>query len=529
MTMIDEHGIGPLRELLRLVRGYSGRAGGLVVLKLIATLCEAGYPVAVGFGVGAIVARDIAELWSATAALAGLVFIRIALSVAAHVVGKRLEIGLGLRLKRQVAEHVAATPGARDVGETLEIASEDTTTLSETGNVLVSLVVSSVVYVVVAVFLLAQSPLLGLVIMAAAPILAVGMPMLVKPLSARLARHRELAGGVSAMSVDAARGLTVLKGVGGERVFLDRFAAVSADMRTAGLLVAGVRAVIDGVKIALPALVVVVVLAVGLAQLASGAITSGQLVAFYGLALYLVAPVAGAVNAVQEVAPLLVAAERMGSLLRGEADTEPVAGVREGGADSGLSIEGIGERLVVVIGTDRESLPGLARRLAADAVGPGQVLVATGGDYIFEGTVREHFGSDIAPDVVRAASEAAQAQDVIRYLGGMDGLLADAGGNLSGGQRQRMALARALARRPEGLVLIEPTTAVDAATEAEISARLSDVRAGMITVVVADSPCFLRAAGCVVLATGEGLEAGTHDRLLERSAAYRSLMEEVLA
>lgn len=528
MTMTDDRRVRPSTELFRLVRGYGGRAGGLVVLKLISTLCEAAYPVVLGFGVGCIVARDTAGLWLATGALAGLVLVRIALSVAAHAVGKRLEIGLGLRLKRRVAEHVAATPGARDIGETLEIASEDTATLSETGNVLVSLVVSSVVYVVVAIVLLMQSPLLGLVILAAAPILAVGMPALVKPLSARLTRHRELAGAVSAMSADAARGLTVLKGVGGERVFLDRFTAVSADMRAAGLRVAGVRALIDGVKIALPALVVVVVLAVGLAQLASGAITSGQLVAFYGLALYLVAPVAGAVNAAQEIAPILVAAERVGRLLTGSKAPEPVASRHDGSADPRVSIEDIRAGLVVVTGSDHDSLPGLARRLAA-AAGSGQVLVATGGDYIFEGTVREHFGSGTAADTAHMASEAAQAQEVIRCLGGMDGMLADAGGNLSGGQRQRMALARALARQTDALVLIEPTTAVDAATEAEISARLYDLRSGMITVVVTDSPCFLRAAGFVVLATGEGLETGTHDEMLARSSAYRSLTEEVLA
>ncbi|GAA2067423.1 ABC transporter transmembrane domain-containing protein [Leifsonia soli] len=528
MAENGDRSIRPITELRGLVRGDGVPAAGLVLLKLVSTLCEAGFPVALGFGVAAISAADITALWGATLGLAALVFARVVLSVVAHVVGKRLEIGLGVRLKRRVAEHVAKAPGGRDLGETLEIASEDTATLSDIYNVVVSLVVSSTVYVVVGVFLLLQSPLLGLVILAAAPILALGVPVMVKPLSRRLARHRDLAGAVSTMSVDAATGLKVLKGVGGERVFLDRFTAMSGEMRSAGLRVAGVRALIDGVKIALPAIVVLLVLGIALAQLASGAITNGQLVAFYGLALYLVAPVSAAVNGAQEVAPIVVAAERVGRLLRSSGDFEPRA---SGGYAGPIPPSpSSAKELVAITGPDSESLVSLAESLAADATDLRPRLIATGADYIFEGTIRDHFGAHIPEEVCLRVSEVAQATDIIRNLGGMEGVLDDNGGNLSGGQRQRMILARALARQPDVLVLIEPTTGVDAATEASISTRLRESRAGKTTIVVTDSPCFLRAADRVVFASTDGtVEVGTHEQLMERSSMYRTLAEEVLA
>ena len=62
--------------------------------------------------------------------------------------------------------------------------------------------------------------------------------------------------------------------------------------------------------------------------------------------------------------------------------------------------------------------------------------------------------------------------------GGWQGVIDERGRGLSGGQRQRLVLARALAADPEILVLVEPTSAVDAHTEAMIAARLAEHRRG---------------------------------------------------
>ena len=87
-------------------------------------------------------------------------------------------------------------------------------------------------------------------------------------------------------------------------------------------------------------------------------------------------------------------------------------------------------------------------------------------------------------------------------------------------------LARALTGDPEVLVLVEPTSAVDAHTEARIAARLRDHRAGRTTVVTTSSPLMLDAVDEVAfLRDGVVVATGTHADLLRRPCpAYRAVV-----
>jgi ABC-type multidrug transport system fused ATPase/permease subunit len=96
------------------------------------------------------------------------------------------------------------------------------------------------------------------------------------------------------------------------------------------------------------------------------------------------------------------------------------------------------------------------------------------------------------------------------------------GRSLSGGQRQRLVLARALLSDAEILVLVDPTSAVDAHTEARIARRLREARRGRTTVILTTSPLVLDQADRVVfLEAGRAVATGTHRELLRTSAAYR--------
>ena len=86
-------------------------------------------------------------------------------------------------------------------------------------------------------------------------------------------------------------------------------------------------------------------------------------------------------------------------------------------------------------------------------------------------------------------------------------------------------LARALSADPEILVLVEPTSAVDAHTEARIASRLGEHRAGRTTVVTSSSPLMLAAADVVAfLADGRIVANGTHAELLDMNAEYRRVV-----
>ena len=121
----------------------------------------------------------------------------------------------------------------------------------------------------------------------------------------------------------------------------------------------------------------------------------------------------------------------------------------------------------------------------------------------------------------------ASTDDIFEALpDGLDTLVAERGRTFSGGQRQRLVLARALAGDPEILVLVEPTSAVDAHTEARIAARLRGHRTGRTTVVVSSSPLVLDAVDEVAfLRGGRVVAAGTPRATCSRpTPAYRAVV-----
>lgn len=157
-----------------------------------------------------------------------------------------------------------------------------------------------------------------------------------------------------------------------------------------------------------------------------------------------------------------------------------------------------------------------------------RILVSDNAPQVFAGTLKgavDPHGRLTREQAERALYTAA-ADDVFDALpGGWQGVLDERGRGLSGGQRQRLVLMRALAADPEVLVLVEPTSAVDAHTEASIAARLGSHRAGRTTVVMTASPLLLHHADEVVLIVdGTVRERGRHAQLLAGSPAYRSVV-----
>jgi ABC-type multidrug transport system, ATPase and permease components len=156
------------------------------------------------------------------------------------------------------------------------------------------------------------------------------------------------------------------------------------------------------------------------------------------------------------------------------------------------------------------------------------VLVSDTAPQVFAGTLRD--AVDPLGRLTRSGAElalhTAAAEDVFDAMpGGWQGELDERGRGLSGGQRQRLVLMRALAADPEVLVLVEPTSAVDAHTEARIAERLAPHRDGRTTIVMTASPLLLHHADDVILLEdGKATTRGRHVDLLASSAAYRSVV-----
>ncbi|WP_338848999.1 ABC transporter ATP-binding protein [Massilia sp. W12] len=147
--------------------------------------------------------------------------------------------------------------------------------------------------------------------------------------------------------------------------------------------------------------------------------------------------------------------------------------------------------------------------------------------FLTDGTVRENiaYGVEATDAQIEAAARAAEAHDFISALPqGYATQIGERGQKLSGGQRQRLALARALLKNPEILVLDEATSAVDNETEAAIQRSLDVVTQNRSTLIIAHRLSTVRHAHQIhVLEAGRIVESGEHDSLLAKNGVYAQL------
>jgi ABC-type multidrug transport system fused ATPase/permease subunit len=391
---------------------------------------------------------------------------------------------------------------------------------------------------------------LGVLVLVGVPILVLLLGFVIRPLQARQREQREEVGHLTALGADTAAGLRVLRGIGGEQAFLARYRQRSQAVRHTGVRVALPQSTLDAAQVFVPGLFVVLVTWLGARFAVSGEIDPGELVAFYGYAAFLVIPLRTAAEAVDKVTRAHVGARRMLDVLDVERHvaepdcpaTEPPRAVALRDAASGLVVE---PGLVTCIVSSRpDEAAAVADRLGRfgddDGVFLGDVrlselpisavrrriVVSEADPVLFSGTLRSEldpWGRAGGDDEMLRAISVASAEDVLQALpDGLDSPVDERGRSFSGGQRQRLVLARALLSGAEVLVLVEPTSAVDAHTEARIARRLREARTGLTTVVVTTSPLMLDHADRVVLVEGGRVVAeGRHRELLRTNPEYR--------
>ncbi len=546
---LDDPGVpdarSPARYLWWVARGQWPTVVGGVFFGSIWMVAQSVMPAIIGKAIDAGVAgNDRGQLWLWSMALLGVGLFQAVAGIVRHRFAVSNWLIAAYRTVQVVSNHAvrlgATLPRRISTGEVVSIGSSDLNHVGNSIEVMGRGAGAVVSFVVVALILLSSSTTLGLVVLIGMPALLFLLTPLLRPLQRRNMAQREMMGHLNSLASDIVGGLRVLRGIGGEEVFHRRYSVESQRVRAAGVEVARLQSLLDALQVFLPGLFVVVVVWLGARFAVQGDITPGELVAFYGYSAFLMLPLRTATEVANKVIRGLVAGQRICRVLSVEPEVQDVATV--GSASTDEELVDVRSGLVVrpgmmtaVVAERPDDSAALADRLGRFAEGPvllggvslsdlnrgfvrRSIVVSDANATLFSGTLRDELDprGDASDEQIMSAVRTASAGDGRGLLdGGLAAAVEERGRSFSGGQRQRLVLTRALTVDPNVLVLVEPTSAVDAHTESTIAQRLNAHRRGRTTVVTTASPLLLDAADEVaLLSDGRVVASGTHRELL---------------
>jgi len=588
----------PVRFLLWLL--HQQRA--MVVVLSLVTVAQ-WLPGAVGpFVIGRVIddgitARDVSVVGWWCLVLLGLVVIGAVAGVLSHTLIVQAWLvamyGTIKMVTRKVTQMGHILPQRTPTGEVLSVASGDSDQFGGLNETVANLAGAVMAYLVIAGLVLSTSWQLGVVVLVAAPLIMVMALPLLRPLQRRQVAERSRSSDLTSLATDIVAGLRILRGIGGEQTFARNYAAQSQLTRQAGLSAGRWQAAVDATSVLFSGLFLVALTWLGARQVVTGRLSVGELVSFFGYAVFMVWPIQTFFQSAQKLVRCLVSARKAVAVFEQQPPWQTPAEPLQLPAKGPLhdSVSGFtahpGELTIIVsalpddsaaladrlgrylpaeyepVPLDVEGVKGRAaraararqraererlverdRRLAERrwgvSLGPvdlgdvpmgevrRKILVSDAASQVFAGTLQSLVDPHgrLTREQAEAALHTAAAEDVFESLpGGWQGRIDERGRGLSGGQRQRLVLARALALDPDVLVLVEPTSAVDAHTEAMIAGRLAEHRRGRTTVATTVSPLLLHHADRIaLLSAGTVTATGTHEELLRTSADYRQVV-----
>jgi len=519
------------------------------------------------------------QLWFIGGVMAAVVLTTIVGVIARRLAGGVAMFNLGAMYRRQVTRQYLRLPLSwhhrHPSGQLLSNANAD---VEATWNIFAPLPMALGV-VVMLVFGIVQmvvvDPWLAVVGLTVFPMLFLANVAFQRAMSPKVTRAQQLRADVSEVAHESFEAALIVKSLGREDHEAERFRVVTHELRDANIDVGRTRGRFDPAIEAIPTIGTLAVLFVGTLRVSKGLLSAAEVVQIAYLFSILAFPVRALGWVLAELPRAVVGWNRVsavldatGSMAYGERSLpsgrashlqaenlayayeieteEGVADVNPAVVDVTLDVApGATVAIVGPTGSGKSTLTNLVMRL----VDPdsGAVLiddldlreVRRGGvsavaalvaqqTFMFDDSVRGNItlGAEHDDESVWRALHVAQGAGFVEKLpAGLETHVGERGASLSGGQRQRIALARAVIREPQLLILDDATSAVDPSVEQAILGRLREASSGTTVLVVAyRMATILLADEVAYIEGGRVIDHGSHEQLLGRCAGYERLV-----
>ncbi len=413
-------------------------------------------------------------------------------------------------------------------------------------------------------------PTLGLALLGVVPVLVVVTLHYRHRVRAAARQQRVQDGEIASAAAETLSAIRLVQASGTETHEQERVRDHSEQRRQHGVVLAGLEARFSGVVDVVGAVAAAIVIVVGTVRVAQGALTPGAIVVMAAYARRLYRPLKDMAKHSTRIGRAMSRAERIADVLAADEILTDRPNAFTGGRAAGrielqdvhfsyepgrTALNGVdlaipaGSRVAVVgaSGAGKSTIGALITRFYDPAGGRillddhdlrdcslrwvrDQIGVLLQDTVLLSGTIRDNiaYGTDAGLDEVVSVARSADADRFIAGLAdGYDTVLGAQGVGLSGGQRQRIGIARVLLKNPPVLVLDEPTTGLDAASEATVMDSLEALMRGRTTVLITHSMALAtKADRVVVIQDGRVTQDAAPQELLGQPGLFRRLARE---
>lgn len=370
--------------------------------------------------------------------------------------------------------------------------------------------------------------------------------------------------GVSASARENLTGARVIRAFGAEDAEVKNYGNKTAGLEKSQNFAGTVSALLNPLTFAIVNLGIVALLYFGGVRVNSGALTQGKIIALYDYMSQILIELVKFANLVVTISRALACGKRIDGILSIENDESPikdddtsdsyiefrdVSVSYNGGGDSLSHVDlkvGKGQTVGIIgaTGSGKTTMMNLLTRIYAPTDGKvffdgknvstyttdelrQRIKAVLQKTSLFKGSVRDNImiaADDASDENLQNALKVAQAEDFVKSKGGADAEIEQGGKNLSGGQRQRLSVARAIAAKPEVLILDDSSSALDYLTDLNMRRAISSLEPKPTVFIVSQCAAAVKNADIiVVLDDGKEVGVGNRDYLYENCSVYREI------